>query len=64
MSKYFTRLSHKEPELIEVNLKLTKEEMFKLRSQVDARASDTFTDVVRKLIKNKTSISKVKHIKG
>lgn len=64
MARYYTQLSHKQPELIKLELELTRTELEKIRKQVDARASDTFTEVVRKLIKNKTSISKVKYIKG
>lgn len=64
MSKYYTSLSNDTPEMIEVNVKLTRTEMSKLRQLTDAKASDSFSEVVRKLIKQRASRSKVKVIKG
>lgn len=64
MAKYYTRLSKKELELIKCEVELSRTELEKLRSQVDAKPSDTFSQVVRQLIKQKTSISKVKYLKG
>jgi hypothetical protein len=64
MAKYFTSLSNDTPEMIEVNVKLTRTEMSKLRQLTDAKASDSFSEIVRKLIKQRASRSKVKVIKG
>jgi len=63
MAKYFTSLSNDTPEMIEVNVKLTRTEMSKLRQLTDAKASDSFSEIVRKLIKQRASRSKVKVIK-
>jgi len=64
MAKYYTSLSNDTPEMIEVNVKLTRTEMSKLRQLTDAKASDSFSEIVRKLIKQRASRSKVKVIKG
>lgn len=64
MSKYYTSLSHSTPEMIEVSVKLTRTELSKLRQLTDAKASDSFSEIVRKLIKQRASRSKVKVIKG
>jgi len=64
MAKYYTSLSHSTPEMIEVNVKLTRTELSKLRQLTDAKASDSFSEIVRKLIKHRASRSKVKVIKG
>jgi hypothetical protein len=64
MAKYYTSLSHSTPEMIEVNVKLTRTELSKLRQLTDAKASDSFSEIVRKLIKQRASRSKVKVIKG
>jgi hypothetical protein len=64
MAKYYTSLSHSTPEMIEVNVKLTRTEMSKLRQLTDAKASDSFSEIVRKLIKQRASRSKVKITKG
>ena len=64
MAKYYTSLSHSTPEMIEVNVKLTRTELNKLRQLTDAKASDSFSEIVRKLIKQRASRSKVKVIKG
>lgn len=64
MAKYYTSLSHSTPEMIEVNVKLTRTELSKLRQLTDAKASDSFSEIVRKLIKQRTSRSKVKVTKG
>ena len=64
MSKYYTSLSNDTPEMIEVNVKLTRTELSKLRQLTDAKASDSFSEIVRKLIKQRASRSKVKVIKG
>ena len=64
MSRYYTSLSNDTPEMIEVNVKLTRTEMSKLRQLTDAKASDSFSEIVRKLIKQRASRSKVKVIKG
>jgi len=64
MSKYYTSLSHSTPEMIEVNVKLTRTELSKLRQLTDAKASDSFSEIVRKLIKQRASRSKVKVTKG
>jgi hypothetical protein len=64
MSKYYTSLSNDTPDMIEVNVKLTRTEMSKLRQLTDAKASDSFSEIVRKLIKQRASRSKVKVIKG
>ena len=64
MAKYYTSLSHSTPEMTEVNVKLTRTELSKLRQLTDAKASDSFSEIVRKLIKQRASRSKVKVIKG
>ena len=64
MAKYYTSLSNDTQEMIEVNVKLTRTEMSKLRQLTDAKASDSFSEIVRKLIKQRASRSKVKVIKG
>jgi hypothetical protein len=64
MAKYFTSLSNDTPDLIKVNVELTRTEMSKLRQLTDAKASDSFSEIVRKLIKQRASRSKVKVIKG
>jgi len=64
MAKYYTSLSHSTPEMIEVNVKLTRIELSKLRQLTDAKASDSFSEIVRKLIKQRASRSKVKITKG
>ena len=47
MSKYYTQLSNDTPEMIEVNVKLTRTEMSKLRQLTDAKASDSFSEIVK-----------------
>ena len=64
MGKYYTRLSNDTPDLIQVNVELTRTELSKLRQLTDAKASDSFSEIVRKLIKQRASRSKVKVIKG
>ena len=64
MAKYYTSLSNDTPNLIKVNVELTRTEMSKLRQLTDAKASDSFSEIVRKLIKQRASRSKVKVIKG
>ena len=64
MSRYYTSLSNDTPDLIRVNVELTRTEMSKLRQLTDAKASDSFSEIVRKLIKQRASRSKVKVIKG
>ena len=44
MSKYYTQLSNDTPEMIEVKLKLTTDELVTLRKVTDSRASDTFAE--------------------
>ena len=50
MSKYYTQLSNSHPEMIEVKLKLTTDELVTLRKVTDSRASDTFNQIIRNLI--------------
>ena len=50
MSKYYTQLSNDTPEMIEVKLKLTTDELVTLRKVTDSRASDTFNQIIRNLI--------------
>ena len=64
MSKYYTQLSNDTPEMIEVKLKLTPEELVTLRKVTDSRASDTFSKIIRNLINQKAGKSTVKVIKG
>lgn len=64
MAKYYTSLSNDTPDLIKVNVELTRTELSKLRQLTDAKASDSFSEIVRKLIKQRASRSKVKVIKG
>ena len=63
MAKYFTQLSNRTPELIEVNLKLTSVELAKIRRLTDSKPSDSIQNVVRKLIDRNTSKSFSKIIK-
>ena len=64
MAKYYRSLSNDTPDIIKVNVELTRTEMSKLRQLTDAKASDSFSEIVRKLIKQRASRSKVKVIKG
>jgi len=64
MSKYYTHLSNDTPEMIEVNLKLTRAELTNLRKQTDSRASDSFSQIIRNLINQRAGKSTVKVIKG
>lgn len=64
MAKYYTQLSNDTPEMIEVSLKLTKTELTNLRKETDSRASDSFSEIIRKLIKQRAGKSTVKVIKG
>tara|TARA_B110001450_G_scaffold101057_1_gene95737 strand:- start:346 stop:540 length:195 start_codon:yes stop_codon:yes gene_type:complete len=64
MAKYYTQLSNDTPEMIEVSLKLTKTELTNLRKETDSRASDSFSQIIRKLIKQRAGKSTVKVIKG
>ena len=62
--QYYTQLSNDTPEMIEVKLKLTPEELVTLRKVTDSRASDTFSKIIRNLINQKAGKSTVKVIKG
>ena len=64
MTKYYTQLSNDTPEMIEVKLKLTTEELVTLRKVTDSRASDTFNQIIRNLINQRAGKSTVKVIKG
>lgn len=64
MSKYYTQLSNNTPEMIEVKLKLTTDELVTLRKVTDSRASDTFNQIIRNLINQRAGKSTVKVIKG
>ena len=64
MSKYYTQLSNDTPEMIEVKLKLTTDELVTLRKVTDSRASDTFNEIIRNLINQRAGKSTVKVIKG
>ena len=64
MSKYYTQLSNDTPEMIEVKLKLTIDELVTLRKVTDSRASDTFNQIIKNLINQKAGKSTVKVIKG
>ena len=64
MSKYYTQLSNDTPEMIEVKLKLTIDELVTLRKVTDSRASDTFNEIIRNLINQRAGKSTVKVIKG
>jgi hypothetical protein len=64
MAKYYTQLSNDTPEMIEVSLKLTKTELTNLRKETDSRASDSFSEIIRKLIKQRAGKSTIKVIKG
>ena len=61
---YYTQLSNDTPEMIEVKLKLTPEELVTLRKVTDSRASDTFSKIIRNLINQRAGKSTVKVIKG
>lgn len=62
--QYYTQLSNDTPEMIEVKLKLTTEELVTLRKVTDSRASDTFNQIIRNLINQRAGKSTVKVIKG
>ena len=64
MTKYYTQLSNDTPEMIEVKLKLTTDELVTLRKVTDSRASDTFNQIIRNLINQRAGKSTVKVIKG
>tara|TARA_R110001632_G_scaffold47638_2_gene120601 strand:- start:2321 stop:2515 length:195 start_codon:yes stop_codon:yes gene_type:complete len=64
MSKYYTQLSNDTPEMIEVKLKLTTNELVTLRKVTDSRASDSFSQIIRNLINQRAGKSTVKVIKG
>lgn len=61
---YYTQLSNSHPEMIEVKLKLTTEELVTLRKVTDSRASDTFNQIIRNLINQRAGKSTAKVIKG
>lgn len=61
---YYTQLSNSHPEMIEVKLKLTTDELITLRKVTDSRASDTFAQIIRNLINQRAGKSTVKVIKG
>tara|TARA_B110001469_G_scaffold67379_1_gene64270 strand:+ start:723 stop:914 length:192 start_codon:yes stop_codon:yes gene_type:complete len=63
MSKYYTHLSNDTPEMIEVKLKLTREELVTLRKETDSRASDSFAQIIRNLMSQRAGKSTVKVIK-
>ena len=63
MSKYYTSLSNKTPDLIKVEVQLTSTQLAKIRRITDARASDTMSSMVKKLIEMKTDKSWSKVIK-
>ena len=63
MSKYYTQLSNSHPEMIEVKLKLTTEELVTLRKVTDSRASDTFNQIIRNLMSQRAGKSTIKVIK-
>ena len=62
--QYYTQLSNDTPEMIEVKLKLTTDELVTLRKETDSRASDTFNQIIRNLINQRAGKSTVKVIKG
>ncbi len=62
--QYYTQLSNDTPEMIEVKLKLTTDELITLRKVTDSRASDTFNQIIRNLINQRAGKSTVKVIKG
>ena len=62
--QYYTQLSNDTPEVIEVKLKLTTDELITLRKETDSRASDTFNQIIRNLINQRAGKSTVKVIKG
>ena len=63
MSKYYTQLSNSHPEMIEVKLKLTREELITLRKETDSRASDSFSQIIRNLMSQRAGKSTIKVIK-
>ena len=63
MAKYYTQLSDRTPQLIEVNLKLSSVELAKIRRLTDSKPSDSIQNVVRKLIDRNTNKSFSKIIK-
>lgn len=63
MSKYYTQLSNDTPEMIEVKLKLTTDELITLRKVTDSRASDSFAQIIRNLMSQRAGKSTVKVIK-
>ena len=63
MSKFYTQLSNSHPEMIEVKLKLTTEELVTLRKVTDSRASDSFAQIIRNLMSQRAGKSTIKVIK-
>jgi|TARA_B110001469_G_scaffold17395_1_gene17661 hypothetical protein len=63
MSKFYTQLSNSHPEMIEVKLKLTREELVTLRKETDSRASDSFSQIIRNLMSQRAGKSTIKVIK-
>ena len=49
--------------MIEVKLKLTREELITLRKETDSRASDSFAQIIRNLMSQRAGKSTVKVIK-
>lgn len=62
-NKYYTSLSNNTPDLIKVEVQLTSTQLAKIRRITDARASDTMSSMVKKLIEMKTDKSWSKVIK-
>ena len=62
MAKYYTQLTNDKPELIKVEVELSRTELERARRNTDSKPSDTTTEVIKKLIQMHTSRSIVKNI--
>lgn len=62
MAKYYTQLTNDKPELIKVEVELSKTELERARRNTDSKPSATTTEIIKKLIKMHTSRSIVKNI--
>ncbi len=49
--RYYTQLTNDRPELIEVNVKLTREELASIRRITDSKPTATFTELVKELVR-------------
>lgn len=53
MSRYYTKLTNDTPDLIKVSAEITPMQLSKLRRLTDAKQTDSFNDMVKKLLNQK-----------